>query len=117
MPDVQDLAEDFVSGALSTVDGVAEVKVMGAQKKAIRIQVDPRKLAARGVGLNEVADAIKQGNVSRPGGTLDGSFQSYTMESTGQLPDARLHRLVVASKNGIPLGSRTSPGYAEDGIE
>ncbi|MGV8081619.1 MAG: efflux RND transporter permease subunit [Syntrophales bacterium] len=117
MPDVQDLAEDFVSGALSTVDGVAEVKVMGAQKKAIRIQVDPRKLAARGVGLNEVADAIKQGNVSRPGGTLDGSFQSYTMESTGQLPDAKAYnRLVVASKNGIPLRIEDI-GHAEDGIE
>jgi HAE1 family hydrophobic/amphiphilic exporter-1 len=117
MPDVQDLAEDFVSGALSTVDGVAEVKVMGAQKKAIRVRMDPRKLAARGVGLNEVTDAIRQGNVSRPGGSLDGSFQSITMESTGQLPDARAYnRLVVAWRDGLPLRIEDI-GRAEDGIE
>lgn len=117
MPDVQDLAEDFVSGALSTVDGVAEVKVMGAQKKAVRIRVDPRKLASRGVGLNEVTDAVQKGNVSRPGGSLDGSFQSYTMESTGQLPDAGAYnRLIVAEKNGAPLRIEDI-GRAEDGIE
>ncbi|HOI72750.1 MAG TPA: efflux RND transporter permease subunit [Syntrophales bacterium] len=117
MTDVQDLAEDFVSGSLSTVDGVAQVKVMGAQKKAVRVRVDPRKMAARGIGLNEVSDAIKQGNVSRPGGTLDGSFQSYTMESTGQLPDARAYnRLVVSSKNGIPIRIEDI-GRAEDAIE
>jgi HAE1 family hydrophobic/amphiphilic exporter-1 len=117
MPDVQDFAENFVSGYLSTVDGVAEVKVMGAQKKAVRVKLDPQAMAGRNIGVNEVVAAVQAGNVNRPGGILDGSFQAFTIESNGQLVNAEaFNRLIVAYRNGKPV-SLADIGRAEDGVD
>ena len=57
---------------ISTVAGVAQVQVYGSQKYAVRIQLDPKELAARGIGIDEVAQAVRNGNVNLPTGTLYG---------------------------------------------
>jgi len=117
MPDVQDFAENFVSGYLSTVDGVAEVKVMGAQKKAVRVKVDPQALIGRGIGMNDVVSAIQTGNVNRPGGTLDGPFQAFTIESNGQMENAdAFNRLIITYRNGKPVRI-ADVGQAVDGVD
>lgn len=117
MSEVQDYAESFVTGYLSTIEGVAEVKVMGSQKKAFRIKIDPDAMAAKGIGLNEVVDAIKQNNVNMPGGSLDGDYQNITMDSNGQLVSAEAYnKLIITRKNGNPVRLEDI-GRAIDGVD
>ncbi|OPY82736.1 MAG: Multidrug resistance protein MdtB [Smithella sp. PtaU1.Bin162] len=117
MSEVQDYAESFVTGYLSTIDGVAEVKVMGSQKKAFRIKIDPDAMAAKGIGLNEVADAVKLNNVNMPGGSLDGDYQNVTLDSGGQLTSAAAYnKLVITRKNGNPVRIEDI-GRAVDGVD
>src|SRR5690606_6776434 len=74
------------------------------QQYAVRIQVDPTKLAAYGVGIDEVANAIDQANVNLPTGTLNGEHQSYTILASGQLAEAKDYRpIIVAYRNGRPV--------------
>ena len=68
---------------ISTVDGVAQVVVYGAQKYAVRIQLDPRELATRGVGIDEVVNAVSKSNVNLPTGVLNGPYTAYTVQSNG----------------------------------
>ncbi len=101
---LDDFAETMVAQRISMVTGVAQVQVMGAQKYAVRVQVDPNKLAAKQIGINEVDGALKSWNVNIPTGTLDGPHQSYNIKSTGQLMDAAAYRpVVVAYRNGAPV--------------
>jgi multidrug efflux pump subunit AcrB len=73
-------------------------------KYAVRVQVDPTILAARGVAINEVEAAIKQHNVNMPSGTLSGVRQAYTVQANGQLTEAEGYReLIVTYRNGAPL--------------
>lgn len=117
MSEVQDYAESFVTGYLSTIDGVAEVKVMGSQKKAFRIKIDPDAMAAKGIGLNEVADALKLNNVNMPGGSLDGDYQNITMDSNGQLmSEGAFNKLIITRKNGNPVRLEDI-GRAVDGVD
>jgi HAE1 family hydrophobic/amphiphilic exporter-1 len=67
---VDEYAETFLAQRISMIDGVAEVQVRGAQKYAVRIQLDPKALASRSIGIDEVASAIQSGNVNLPTGTL-----------------------------------------------
>src|SRR5207247_1975565 len=84
--------------------GVAQVTVFGSQKYAVRVQVDPRALASRGIGINEVESAIAAGNVNKPTGILSGAHQTINVQATGQLTDAAAYRpLVVAYRNGAPV--------------
>jgi HAE1 family hydrophobic/amphiphilic exporter-1 len=86
------------------VSGVSQVQVHGSQKYAVRVQVDPVSLASRGIGIDEVASAIAQGNVNLPTGNLDGPHQSFAVEATGQLYDAAAYRpLIVTYRNGSPV--------------
>ena len=89
---VNDYAETQLAQRLSTVSGVALVNVLGSQKYAVRVQVDPNRLAAMGVGLDEVQHAIAQGNVNKPTGTLEGSRQTLAVRSNGQLENAEAFR-------------------------
>jgi HAE1 family hydrophobic/amphiphilic exporter-1 len=115
--ELHDYAENVVIANLSTVYGVAEVDALPRQKYAIRVQVDPNILANRGIGINEVANAIREGNVNLPGGTLDGPSNSYTMESNGQLRDAKAaESLIVTYQNGYPVRIRDL-GRALDAVE
>ncbi len=97
-------AEDLVAQRLSMVEGVAEVNVFGAQKYAVRVELNPLEMAAHGIGLDDVETAIKGGNVNLPTGTLRGRQTNFTVQASGQLNDAaRFRPLIVAYRNGAPV--------------
>ncbi|MBN3884685.1 MAG: efflux RND transporter permease subunit [Nostoc sp. JL34] len=101
---VDKYAETLLAQRLSMVDGVAQVQVFGSQKYAVRIQLDPESLSAKGIGIDEVATAIANGNVNLPTGTLYGQQQNSTIQANGQLNDAASYRsLSVAYQNGAPV--------------
>lgn len=101
---VDEYAETDVAQRISMVGGVAQVNVYGAQKYAVRVQLDPYALATRGIGIDEVQSAIKTGNVNLPSGTLYGNYQAYNLNANAQLTDAAAYRkLVVAYRNGAPI--------------
>jgi HAE1 family hydrophobic/amphiphilic exporter-1 len=101
---VDKYAETLLAQRLSMVDGVAQVQVYGSQKYAVRIQVDPESLSAKGIGIDEVATSVANGNVNLPTGTLYGKEQNYTIQANGQLNDAASYRsLTVAYQNGAPV--------------
>ncbi|MEH1922130.1 efflux RND transporter permease subunit [Nostoc sp.] len=101
---VDKYAETLLAQRLSMVDGVAQVQIFGSQKYAVRIQLDPESLSVKGIGIDEVADAIADGNVNLPTGTLYGQQQNSTIQANGQLNDAASYRsLNVAYQNGAPV--------------
>jgi hydrophobic/amphiphilic exporter-1 (mainly G- bacteria), HAE1 family len=101
---LDEYAETFLAQRISTVDGVAQVQVFGSQKYAVRIQVDPQALVARGIGIDEVATAVDAGNPNVPTGTLWGPHRAYTVLSDGQIQSAPEFRdLVVTYKDGAAV--------------
>ncbi|PYJ63391.1 MAG: acriflavine resistance protein B, partial [Verrucomicrobia bacterium] len=101
---VDEYAETMMAQRISMVNGVAQVSVFGAQQYAVRVQVDPNKLASRGIGIDEVQQAVSQGNVNLPTGTLNGTHQAFTVQANGQLMNAADYRpLIVAYRNGAPV--------------
>jgi HAE1 family hydrophobic/amphiphilic exporter-1 len=101
---VDDYAETMMSQRISMISGVAQVNVYGAQKFAVRAQLDPSLVAARGIGIDEVEEALSVHNVNMPTGTLWGPRQAYTVQATGQLETAAQYRpLIVAYRNGSPV--------------
>ncbi|HTK30745.1 MAG TPA: efflux RND transporter permease subunit [Candidatus Saccharimonadaceae bacterium] len=101
---LDEYAESFLAQNLSTVNGVAQVSVFGSQKYAVRIQLDPDQMSSRGVGIDQVADAIGSSNVNLPTGVLWGHEKAVTVTANGQLTDADGFRsLVILSKNGAPV--------------
>ena len=101
---VHEYAETLVAQRVSMVSGVAQVQVYGAQKYAVRAQLDPKALAARSIGIDEVVNAIQNGNVNLPTGILYGTHQAFTIEASGQLKNAEAYRpLIVAYRNGSPV--------------
>jgi hydrophobic/amphiphilic exporter-1 (mainly G- bacteria), HAE1 family len=101
---VDELAENLFAQKISMIDGVAQVSVYGAQKYAVRIQLDPDVLAARGLGIDEVADVIAEGNVNLPSGTLSGAKQTFLVQTAGQLENSTAYReLTIVAHNGESL--------------
>jgi HAE1 family hydrophobic/amphiphilic exporter-1 len=101
---VDEYAETNLAQRISTIDGVAQVQVFGAQKYALRVQLDPRALASRGIMLDEVRAALSAHNVNLPTGVLDGYQQAMTVIATGQLANsAEFSQIVVAYRNGAPV--------------
>jgi HAE1 family hydrophobic/amphiphilic exporter-1 len=114
---VDEYAQTFIAQRISMVSGVAQVQVFGTQKYAVRIRVDPLALAARGIGIDEVRNAVEQGNVNLPTGVLQGPRQAFTVETAGQLTNAAAYEpLVVAYRNGSPVRLR-DVGRAVDSVE
>ncbi len=104
LSEVDEYAETLLAQRISTINGVAQVQIFGSQKYAVRIQLDPRALASRGIGLDEVQQAIDQHNVNLPTGTLYGEHRAFTLQATGQLNDAAAYRpLIVTYRNGSPV--------------
>jgi len=102
--DLDEYGETVMAQRISTVPGVAQVFVYGAQKYAVRIQLDPQQLAARGIGIDDVGNAIKNSNVNLPTGVLQGPYTAYTVQANGQLMRAADYRpLTVAYRNGAPV--------------
>jgi HAE1 family hydrophobic/amphiphilic exporter-1 len=101
---VNEYAETQLAQRISTIPGVAQVMIFGVQKYAVRIQADPHQLAARGIGIDELEQAIREGNVNRPTGTLEGPRQTLAIRTDGQLVNAAAYRpLIVAWRNGAPV--------------
>ena len=101
---VDQYAETYLAERISMVSGVAQVQVYGSQKYAVRIQLDPKALATRGIGIDEVSTAIQNANVDMPTGTLYGKHQAFTVDTKGQLTNAAAYRsLIVAYQNGSPV--------------
>jgi len=101
---LDEYGETNMAQRISTVSGVAQVQVFGAQKYAVRVQLDPRALAARGIGIDEVSRAVQDQNVNLPTGTLYGAHKAFTVQASGQLTEAEAYRpLIVAYRNGSPV--------------
>jgi HAE1 family hydrophobic/amphiphilic exporter-1 len=101
---IDEYAETLMAQRISMIDGVAQVSVFGSQKYAVRIQIDPNLMAARGIGMDQVQQAIQQSNANLPTGTLQGPNNSLRIESNGQLQDADAYRpIIVAYQNGSPV--------------
>ncbi|HPO14498.1 MAG TPA: efflux RND transporter permease subunit [Candidatus Hydrogenedentes bacterium] len=115
--DVDEFAQTFVAQRISMVGGVAQVQVYGSQKFAVRVQVDPRKLASQQVGLDEVSTAIQNGNVNLPMGDMQGTHNAYTVQANGQLNRAEDYEpLIVAWRDGAPVRLRDI-GQVFDSVE
>lgn len=114
---VDEYAETIIAQRLSMIIGVAQVQVLAPQKFAVRAQLDPNALATRGIGIDEVTNAIRQGNVNLPSGALYGRFQSYMVQPNGQLLTASQYEpLIVAYKDGSPVRLK-EVGKAIDSVE
>ncbi len=101
---VDDYAQTNLAQRISTINGVAQVQVFGSQKYAVRVQLDPRALTTRGIGIDEVEQALTRSNVNLPTGTLYGAHQMFNVQATGQLTNAAAFRpLIVAYRNGSPV--------------
>ncbi|HEX5680139.1 MAG TPA: efflux RND transporter permease subunit [Desulfobacterales bacterium] len=101
---LNEYGETLMAQRISMVSGVAQVQVYGAQKYAVRIQLDPKELAARGIGINQVAEAVAKANVNLPTGTLYGAQQAFTVQASGQLTQAEPYRSVIVTYiNGQPV--------------
>ncbi len=101
---IDEYAETLMAQRLSMVNGVSRVVVYGAQKYAVRVQVNPDQLAAHGIGIDDVQHAIEQSNTNLPTGKLYGEQQAFTVMSNGQLTNAAAYRpMIVAYRNGVPI--------------
>jgi HAE1 family hydrophobic/amphiphilic exporter-1 len=117
LSEVNEYADTLLAQRLSTVRGVAQVSIFGAQKHAVRIDVNPQELAARQIGLNELAAAVQTGNANRPTGTLYGTDRTFTVKTDGQLEDAAsFRRLTVAYRDGRPV-TLDQVARVYDGVE
>ncbi|MBK8639449.1 MAG: efflux RND transporter permease subunit [Chromatiaceae bacterium] len=117
LTELSDLAESRIMASLSMVEGVGQIDLAPPQKYAVRVRVNPDALAQRGIGIDEVAEALRAGNVNLPGGTLEGDVTAYTLNPEGRLLDAAAYRdLVVRYRGGNPvrLGDL---GEVVDGVE
>jgi hydrophobic/amphiphilic exporter-1 (mainly G- bacteria), HAE1 family len=101
---VHEYADTFVGQRISMISGVAQVLIYGSQKYAVRAQLDPKAMAARNIGINEVSAAVQKGNVNLPVGTMEGKYSNITIQATGQLYNADSYRpLIVTYRNGMPV--------------
>jgi len=117
MSTVDEYAEGTIAQRISMVSGVAQVNVFGAAKYAVRIDADPNKLAAHGVGLDELATAISNNNVNLPTGTIYGPDKTYVVQASGQLMRAAAYGpVIIAYRNGNPV-RLDEVAHVYDGIE
>jgi HAE1 family hydrophobic/amphiphilic exporter-1 len=101
---LNEYADTTVAQRISQVKGVAQVQVFGSQKYAVRVQADPSALASRGIGIDEVAAALRGANSNLPTGTLFGPDRAYTVEADGQLDEAAQYRpVIVTYRDGRPV--------------
>jgi len=101
---VDEYGESLLAQRLSMIDGVALVNVYGSAKYAVRIDLDPGAMAARGLGIDQVKAAVAAGNVDLPTGTLYGGNRTYNVMVNGQFEAAKpFESLVVSYQNGAPV--------------
>jgi hydrophobe/amphiphile efflux-1 (HAE1) family protein len=115
--DLDDYAENVLSQQISQISGVAQVLIGGQQKRAVRIEVDPEKIASKGMTLEDVRLLLQSATVNAPKGSIDGEHQAFTVYANDQLTRAHQYNdVVLAYRNGAPI--RVSDiGRAIDGPE
>src|SRR6478672_1338112 len=101
---LDEYAETRIAQRISMISGVAQVQVLGAQKYAVHVQMDPHALAARQIGINEIESALKNWNVNLPTGAIAGPQRAFTLQASGQLTSAAQYKpVVVAYRKGSPV--------------
>jgi len=104
LPVLDDYAETIIAPRISMVNGVSQVQVQGAAKYAVRVQLDPEKLHAERIGINEVDAALTQWNVNLPTGQLFGPHSTYNIKAAGQLMNADAFKpVIVTYRRGAPV--------------
>ena len=114
---VNEYADTTIAQRISMISGVAQVQIFGSQKYAVRAQLDPRALASRGIGIDEVAKAVASGNVNLPTGTLQGPSKSFTIESSGQLMNAAAYRPLIVAYHANGVTRLQDLGTVIDSVE
>src|SRR5476649_554108 len=101
---MSDLADTILGQRLSQISGVGRVAVLGGLKPAVRVQADLARLAAYGIAMEDLRNAIAGANVSGPKGSLDGAQQSYTIAANDQIAAADAYKpIIIAYRNGAPV--------------
>jgi HAE1 family hydrophobic/amphiphilic exporter-1 len=101
---LDEYAETRLAQRVSMISGVAQVQVLGAQKYAVHVQMDPHALASRQIGINEIQTALTNWNVNLPTGAIIGPQRAFTLQASGQLMSAAAYRpVVVAYRDGSPV--------------
>ena len=104
MSKVDEYSRTLLANQISTIDGVAQVQIMGQAKYAVRIQADPSALAARGMGLNDLISAVSATSTNQASGTLTGPSQTTIIHTAGQLTNAEQFRnQIIAYRGGAPV--------------
>jgi multidrug efflux pump len=101
---MSDIADTILAQRLSQVSGVGRVSVLGGLKPAVRVQADLARLAAYGIAMEDLRNAIAGANVSGPKGSLDGVQQAYTITANDQIAAAEAYKpIIIAYRNGSPV--------------
>src|SRR5881296_3154048 len=116
MATLDEYAETTMAQRISMVSGVAQVQVYGASKYAVRVDVDPKKLAAHGIGIDEVASAISNANVNLPTGTMYGD-KTFVVQTNGQLMKAQAYAPMIIAYRGSNPVRLDEVSHVFDGIE
>ncbi|HEX4508530.1 MAG TPA: efflux RND transporter permease subunit, partial [Burkholderiaceae bacterium] len=104
---VNDYADNILAQQISQISGVGLVNIGGAQKPAVRVQIDPAKIAALGLSMEDVRTVLANTSVNQPKGTIDGPTQSFTVYTNDQLLKAApWNDIVLAYRNGAPVRVR-----------
>jgi len=117
LTEVDDIAENQIAQQISRIPGIAQVNLGGQQKPAVRVQVDPAKIAALGIQLEDVANIIINASVNEPKGAISGPEHMFAIYDNDQLTRAApWNDVIVAYRNGAPVRIRDI-GVAVDGPE
>src|SRR5579871_4049577 len=101
---VDDYAENILAQQISQLPGIAQVEIGGQQKPAVRVQVDPAKLASMGMSLEDVRNAVSIASVDAPKGSLDGPRRNLTIYDNDQILSAKpWNDVIIAYRNGAPV--------------
>lgn len=114
---LNEFAESQISQRISTLPGVAQMVVYGAQKRAVRLYLDPNALAQRNLSVEEVGNAVQNANSNLPSGTLDGRSNKFSVSASAQLKNAAdFNSVVIHFSNGMPIRF-SELGRAEESVE
>src|SRR5213078_3046653 len=104
MTQVQNLVDTRLAQKISQVSGVGLVTLSGGQRPAVRVQVNPKAAAARGLSMEDIRNAVNAANVNQAKGSFDGPARAYTIDANDQLRSAdEYKKIVVAYRNGAPV--------------
>jgi hydrophobe/amphiphile efflux-1 (HAE1) family protein len=117
LTEVDDYADTILAQQMSQISGVAQVSIGGEQKPAVRVQIDPAKLATKGLTLEDIRGVLALATTNAAKGTLNGATRSFTIAANDQLAKASDYNdVVVAYRNGAAVRVR-DVGHAVDGPE